>query len=68
MIPIQPSTGIHEAAVKERTLRKSANASFIDGVTGWVEPSADGVVSSVHQAYVTLMGETVKRAVARLNG
>ena len=58
----------HDAAVEERILRVSADASFIDGATGWVAPSADGVASPIHQAYVTLMGEAVERAVVRLAG
>lgn len=53
---------IHDAATEERVLRVAADVSFIDGITGLVEPSADGIVSSVHQAFVTLLGETVRQA------
>ena len=56
----------HTPAVEERLLGESARASFIDGVTGYVAPSADGLPLPVHQAFVTLMGETVRRAVARM--
>jgi len=55
----------HDAAMEERMLRVSADASFIDGITGYVEPSADGLASPVHQAFVTLMGETVRQSLNR---
>jgi hypothetical protein len=58
----------HDPAVEERILRRSADASFIDGATGWVEPSADGVASPIQQAFVALMGEAVRQAVGRLGG
>lgn len=51
----------HDAVVEERILRAAAAASFIDGITGYVEPSADGLASTVHQAFVTLLGELVRQ-------
>jgi len=55
----------HDATVESRMLRISADASFIDGATGFVDPSADGLASPVHEAFVTLMGEVVRQALAR---
>lgn len=55
----------HDAGVEERLLRVAADASFIDGITGCVDPSADGLASSVHQAFVTVMGATLHQALLR---
>jgi hypothetical protein len=55
----------HDAEVEARILRVAADASFIDGITGFVEPSADGLPLRAHEAFVTLVGETVRQALAR---
>ena len=65
---VKDPTVFHDAEVEERILRRSADASFIDGATGWVAASADGVASPIHQAFVTLMGEALRQAAGRLEG
>lgn len=54
---------LHGPEVEERILKATSNASFIDGITGYVEPSADGLDYTVHKAFIVLLNEIVKRAV-----
>jgi hypothetical protein len=41
---------LHSVAMEEEILRAAAAAGFIDGVSGYVGPSADGLPLHVHQA------------------
>jgi D-glutamate cyclase len=56
----------HDRAVEHRMLTEAANASFIDGITGFVDPSADGVAAEEQAAFVTIMRETLRQVLARL--
>lgn len=56
----------HDAEVEIRILDEASRSSFIDGITGFVEPGADGVPARVHAAFVTLLMETVKHATRSL--
>lgn len=56
---------LHDGGVELRVLEASASASFIDGISGFVAPSADGVPGPIHTAFVDLLRETVKQAQAR---
>lgn len=58
----------HGPEIEARLLEEAARASFIDGITGYVEPSADGLQMPVHQAYVTLLAEIIKQALPTLLG
>ncbi|OUM86060.1 MAG: hypothetical protein BAA01_01545 [Bacillus thermozeamaize] len=49
----------HDEALEERLLARSADAQLIDGITGYVMPSADGLDVSVHKAFVKVMREVV---------
>lgn len=51
---------LHDEVVEERILRAASDASFIDGITGYVEPGADGLPLSANQAVVTLLREIVR--------
>ena len=55
----------HDSEMEARIHRVGADASFIDGITGKVEPGADGLRSEVHEAYVTVMGEAIQQSLAR---
>lgn len=55
----------HDAEMEARLHRVGADASFIDGITGLVDPGADGLGSNVHEAFVTVMGETLRQSLAR---
>lgn len=54
----------HDPDVEERVLHEAARASFIDGITGYVELSADGLGCSVHKAFVRLLKEIVSQSLA----
>ncbi len=54
---------LHDAKVEEAILQAAADASFIDGATGYVmPPGADSLASPVHQAFITLLGEIVRQS------
>lgn len=46
---------LHDEVVAEAVLQASAAAGFIDGVSGWTTPSADGLSLQVQIAVVTLL-------------
>ncbi|MBK8085281.1 MAG: DUF4392 domain-containing protein [Devosia sp.] len=46
---------LHSVEMEEAILRASAAAGFIDGVTGFVAPSVDGLPLGVHLAMVRLL-------------
>lgn len=50
----------HDEAVEERVLRAASDASFIDGITGYVEPGADGLDLTVNRAVVTLLRQIIR--------
>lgn len=54
---------LHNAAIEKRILTEVGNASFIDGITGYVDYSADGLDMTIHQSFVTLLNEIVKQAI-----
>jgi len=56
---------LHDADVEARLHAAGARASFIDGITGYVEPGADGLAAPIHQAFVTLLRETVRQALLK---
>ena len=55
----------HTAEIEESILRAAAAASLIDGITGYVEPSADGLPLTVHQAFVTVLRELVRQGLKK---
>ncbi len=55
----------HNEAIEERILRESANASFIDGITGYVDPSADGLPLSVNTSVVRILREIVEKSIIK---
>lgn len=59
---------LHDRELEERLLKRSADARFIDGITGYVDASADGLRWPVHAAFVTLLRETVLQALKSMKG
>jgi hypothetical protein len=50
----------HTADQEEMMLKRAASAGFIDGITGWVEPSADGIPLAAQRSVVELLGTIVR--------
>ena len=55
----------HDEGVERRVLESCAHAGFIDGVTGYVEGSVDGIPMDVHLALVRILGSIVNQALRR---
>ena len=55
----------HDEGVERRVLESCAHAGFIDGVTGYVEGSVDGIPMNVHLALVRILGSIVNQALRR---
>ena len=55
----------HNEGVERRILKSCAHAGFIDGVTGYVEGSVDGIPMDVHLALVRILGSIVNQALRR---
>lgn len=55
----------HDEDVERRVLESCAHAGFIDGVTGYVEGSVDGIPMDVHLALVRILGSIVNQALRR---
>lgn len=56
----------HDQLLERRVLHRCADAGLIDGVSGYVEESADGLPSQVHIALVTILAQLANRALAGL--
>lgn len=50
---------MHGPELEERILWRCADARFIDGINGYVNPGADGLSSLVHQAFVRVLKELI---------
>jgi hypothetical protein len=57
----QPNS-MHDATLEDLALRAAADAGLMDGITGHVEPSADGLRSDVHAALVAMLRSLVLHA------
>ena len=55
----------HDQGVERRVLEGCARAGFIDGVTGYVEGSVDGIPMDAHLALVRLLKSIVNQALRR---
>jgi hypothetical protein len=51
----------HSPEIERRILEHTSDAGFIDGISGFVEPGADGLNFKVHCHLVSLLGEVVER-------
>lgn len=56
----QDIDNFHTATIEEDMLRAAAGAGLVDGMTGWVEPSADGIPLPAQKAVVELLRTTVQ--------
>ena len=57
----------HDERVERRVLQKAADAQFIDGINGYTEPGADGLSSSVHEAFVKILKALISRGIEKIN-
>lgn len=55
---------LHTGSLEARILEKSADGGFIDGVTGRVEPTVDGLSKEDHIHFVNLLGTIVRSGLA----
>jgi hypothetical protein len=55
----------HDEGVERHILESCARAGFIDGVTGYVEGSVDGIPMDVHLALVRVLKSIVDQALRR---
>lgn len=55
----------HDEGVERRVLESCAHAGFIDGVTGYVEGSVDGIPMDVHLSLVRILKSIVNQALRR---
>lgn len=55
----------HDEGVERRVLEGCAHAGFIDGVTGYVEGSVDGILMDAHLALVRILESIVNQALRR---
>lgn len=53
---------LHDGTLETLALEAAADAGLMDGITGHVEPSADGLRAEVHAAVVALLGSLVRNA------
>lgn len=53
----------HDANMERWILEHASDAGLIDGITGFVEPGADGLPSETHGHIVALLGEIVRRGI-----
>jgi len=57
----------HDEDVERRVLEGCARVGFIDGITGYVEGSVDGIPLDVHLALVRILRSIVNQALRRSN-
>jgi len=55
---------MHTKKIERRILRKGAGAGAIDGVTGFTEPSVDGLSEDIHAELVNIIGMTLQKGMA----
>lgn len=53
---------LHSRTLEHRVLTRAADARFIDGISGFVEPGADGVPARLNLAFVDILAELVRQA------
>ena len=57
----------HNEEIERRVLEKAADAQFIDGISGYTEPGADGLSSSVHEAFVKILKTLIFKGIEKIN-
>jgi hypothetical protein len=58
----------HDGQIEQRVLEGCAQAGFIDGVTGYVDGSVDGIPLNIHLAMVSVLKYLVERSLERSQG
>ena len=62
---LQDREVFHDEGIEHRVLEGCVRASFIDGVTGYVEGSVDGIPMNVHLALVRILKSIVNQALKK---
>jgi hypothetical protein len=56
----------HNGEIERRVLEKAADAQFIDRISGYTEPSVDGLLAHIHISFVELLREWVVKGTEKL--
>jgi hypothetical protein len=64
-ILLKDTTVFHDPGVEQWVLQHASDAGFIDGISGFVEPGADGLSSETHCHLVALLAGIVRRGAAQ---
>lgn len=59
---------LHTPDMEIRVLARAADAQFADGISGYVEPSVDGMLAEVHKSLIIMLAEVVKRGIPEIYG
>jgi len=62
---LQDEGVFHDESVEQHVLEACAHAGFIDGVTGYVEGSVDGIPMDAHLALVRILKSIVSQSLRR---
>lgn len=55
----------HTPEQEQRLLERAAQQGLIDGISGYVQPSVDGLDASIHQSAITLLKQIVASALEK---
>jgi len=56
----------HNGEIERRVLEKAADAQFIDGISGYTEPGADGLSAHIHICFVEILKELITKSIKKL--
>lgn len=56
----------HNGTIERRVLEKAADAQFIDGISGYTEPGADGLSAHIHICFVEILKELIAKSIKKL--
>jgi hypothetical protein len=59
---------LHTPSLEDRILTRTADAQWVDGISGICEPSVDGMVAEVHKAVIVILTQIVKRGMREIYG
>jgi len=59
---------LHNEIIEDRILTRTADAQLADGISGYAEPSVDGMLANVHRSLIVLLREIVKRGIPEIYG
>lgn len=56
----------HNSETEKRILQRAADAGLIDGINGYTEPGADGLSAKVHESFVDILRELLRKGINQL--